>query len=618
MYLSVECILAAMEKLRSIHPFFGITFLSCKANALHVGASQEYSMDSNNKLFMNMYHRLDPLSAWYYQPYRSNSNTRFWVRFDYPSSGLQALNTQTFRNAFLHEPKTWGWQNDYVSILEGLLNQNKKSAKLPIAGLAIWLFRNVEWKSDVDVKHLTECFLSTFKITRAERECLFVDDTCEFINSNIQLLQDNCITWDNLRCHITPPPDAEPDRGASLSFLNLVNVGPAVSLTFEPGSRLNIITGDNGLGKSFLMECAWWALTGKWADAPAIPFGANKGGRSLIEYAYANAKKHDASKSTSSFDPKLAMWSRKEKLPSVPGLIVYARVDGSYAVWEPIRQDSYVFSRTDVWDGMDKDIEGLIRDWVRWQSTPGKYPFDKLMHVLKRISPPDMGELQSGEPTRMLSDAREIPTIIHPYGAIPITHTSAGVRRIVTLAYLIVWAWYEHTTRANLTETTAERRMVILVDELEAHLHPKWQRTILPALTDIQSLLADELNIQFIISTHSPLVLASAETVFDEITDKLFNMFANEDTGFAELEEKKFIKYGRVDSWLTSPIFNLNQARSQQAEEAINKAKEIQIEKEPAYDDISDTHQLLLRTLAETDPFWSRWLYFAESNGIEI
>jgi hypothetical protein len=299
-------------------------------------------------------------------------------------------------------------------------------------------------------------------------------------------------------------------------------------------------------------------------------------------------------------------------------LIVYARVDGSYAVWEPIKQDSYVFSRTDVWDGISGEIEGLIRDWVRWQSTPEKYPFDKLMHVLKRISPPDMGELQSGEPTRMLSDAREIPTIIHPYGAIPVTHTSAGVRRIVTLAYLIVWAWHEHTIRAMLTETTVERRMVILVDELEAHLHPKWQRAILPALIDIQSLLADELNIQFIISTHSPLVLASADTVFDEAIDKLFNMFANEDTGFAELEEKDFIKYGRVDSWLTSPIFNLNQARSQQAEEAINRAKKIQIEREPAYDDISNTHQLLLRTLAETDTFWSRWLYFAESNGVKI
>lgn len=619
MYLSLKCILKALEALRTIHPFFGITFLSCKLNSLPVGKQETYQMDAKNKSFMDAYHKIAPLSNWYYQPYKSNDRTRFWVRFDYASSGLQALNTQTFGGTFLHSStKTWGWQNNYVSILEKLLEKNTGAVKLPLCSLSIWFFRDIEQERSVDIEYIVKRFITDFKITSEEQEYLFIDDTSEFTNSEFNLFQDDKISWDNLKGSVVSPPDAEPDRGAALSFLKLDNVGPAVSLTLEPGSRLNIITGDNGLGKSFLMECAWWALTGKWPDAPAMPFGANKGARSSISYAYANTGKRDDSKAISSFDPKLAMWPRSKKTPSVPGLIVYARVDGSYAVWEPTKQDSYVFSRADVWDGVSGKIEGLIRDWVKWQSTPEKYPFDKLMQVLKRISPPDMGELQTGEPTRMLNDAREIPTIIHPYGVIPVTHTSAGVRRIVTLAYLTVWAWHEHTVRAALTGTTVERRMVILVDELEAHLHPKWQRTILPALIDIQSLLADELNVQFIISTHSPLVLASAETVFNATTDRLFNMFANEDTGFAELENKDFIKYGRVDSWLTSPIFNLKQARSQQAEEAISKAKKIQIEKNPVYDDVFSTHQLLLQTLAETDPFWTRWLYFAENNGVAL
>ncbi|WP_218969708.1 hypothetical protein, partial [Candidatus Synechococcus spongiarum] len=28
--------------------------------------------------------------------------------------------------------------------------------------------------------------------------------------------------------------------------------------------RLNLSIGDNGLGKSFLLDVAWWALTRKW------------------------------------------------------------------------------------------------------------------------------------------------------------------------------------------------------------------------------------------------------------------------------------------------------------------------------------------------------------------
>lgn len=35
-------------------------------------------------------------------------------------------------------------------------------------------------------------------------------------------------------------------------------------MEMELGTRLNLITGDNGLGKSFLLDVAWWALTRKW------------------------------------------------------------------------------------------------------------------------------------------------------------------------------------------------------------------------------------------------------------------------------------------------------------------------------------------------------------------
>ncbi len=42
---------------------------------------------------------------------------------------------------------------------------------------------------------------------------------------------------------------------------------------------------------------------------------------------------------------------------------------------------------------------------------------------------------------------------------------------------------------------------IVLIDEIELHLHPKWQMTVLDALSSIFP------NIQFIITTHSPLVI---------------------------------------------------------------------------------------------------------------
>lgn len=51
---------------------------------------------------------------------------------------------------------------------------------------------------------------------------------------------------------------------------------------------------------------------------------------------------------------------------------------------------------------------------------------------------------------------------------------------------------------------------IVMIDEIETHLHPKWQREILPLLSKIFP------NIQFFVATHSPQIVASvsSESVF--------------------------------------------------------------------------------------------------------
>ncbi len=39
-----------------------------------------------------------------------------------------------------------------------------------------------------------------------------------------------------------------------LKHLKLANVGPSSAMELEFGERLNLITGDNGLGESFLLD----------------------------------------------------------------------------------------------------------------------------------------------------------------------------------------------------------------------------------------------------------------------------------------------------------------------------------------------------------------------------
>ena len=51
----------------------------------------------------------------------------------------------------------------------------------------------------------------------------------------------------------------------------------------------------------------------------------------------------------------------------------------------------------------------------------------------------------------------------------------------------------------------ALRRGVVMVDEIDLHIHPAWQRTIIPVLSKALR------NIQFIFTTHSPLVVGTLE-----------------------------------------------------------------------------------------------------------
>lgn len=56
-----------------------------------------------------------------------------------------------------------------------------------------------------------------------------------------------------------------------------------------------------------------------------------------------------------------------------------------------------------------------------------------------------------------------------------------------------------------LLENPLEGRGIVLIDEIELHLHPKWQQEV------ILNLRSAFPNIQFIITTHSPIVLSTIE-----------------------------------------------------------------------------------------------------------
>lgn len=205
---------------------------------------------------------------------------------------------------------------------------------------------------------------------------------------------------------------------------------------------------------------------------------------------------------------------------------------------------------------------GLIEDWVAWERD-GDDRFAELTEVLRVLST-GSEELRPGKPQRVsIGDARVFPTLRLPYGTEPIQHVSAGVQRVISLAYLLVWSWHEHIETAKLTGERPTTSVIFLFDEIEAHLHPRWQRSLLPSLLDVVGALSGAQGVQLIGATHSPLLCSSVETMVSDETDHLFTFDLVKDGRSWDVVFKRapWEPIGDVDAWLRSDLFDLSSTR---------------------------------------------------------
>ena len=426
-----------------------------------------------------------------------------------------------------------------------------------------------------------------------------------------------------------------------ISELKLHHIGPVPELTAEFGKRLNVITGDNGLGKTFLLDACWYALTRTWAGGDKGVFlpvpETSKSRVPAIEYSVIGKTRKPAG-NRAEFQFKSQTWTTKQARPPMPGLVIYARIDGGFSVWDPARNywhnnestsrrpDAYHFTNDHVWNGLEqgdgnrKDYlcNGLIRDVDSWHSKSNG-SISLLQEVLEALSSNDSERLRIGESVRVcLDDVRDTPTLVMPYGPVPVTQAAAGMRRVLGLAYLLVWAWEEHQKAADLQKEAPTDRIVLLFDEIEAHLHPKWQRVFLPALLKVVDRLllkCKAKSIQFIVTTHAPLVLGSVESTWDDSKDQLFDLDlveSNHGKPTVRFSNLVFAKHGSAENWLESESFDLSSAYAPAAEKAIERADALMLKhpepgKAPLVE-IEDVHAELLMALGGDDEYMPYWL----------
>ena len=102
------------------------------------------------------------------------------------------------------------------------------------------------------------------------------------------------------------------------------------------------------------------------------------------------------------------------------------------------------------------------------------------------------------------TDEDQIMIDLENSGLMPFNYLSDGYRNMVAMVADIA----HRASRLNPhfgTTAAKETSGVVLIDEIDLHLHPKWQRRV---VGDLQSAFP---RIQFIATTHSPFILQSLE-----------------------------------------------------------------------------------------------------------
>ena len=176
-----------------------------------------------------------------------------------------------------------------------------------------------------------------------------------------------------------------------------------------------------------------------------------------------------------------------------------------------------------------------------------------LLKVMEEGEVTDLEVIAPSLPGR--GSPRQGVRFLTPYGWVRLRDMSLGYQTLVVwLTDLADKLFVRYPESKNPLAEPA----IVLIDEIDLHLHPSWQRKLLKSLSEIFT------NTQFIATAHSPLVVQAA-------TDAEANVVLLKREGDQTIVSQNpvDVRGWRVDQILTSTFFNLETARSVETEKKL-------------------------------------------------
>lgn len=170
--------------------------------------------------------------------------------------------------------------------------------------------------------------------------------------------------------------------------------------------------------------------------------------------------------------------------------------------------------------------------------------------------------LMLDESVSSISSGDEGLTVRGPWGTTPLFSLSDGYRS--TAQWVIDYiGWQIHADRFDFDNGSGG---ILLIDELEQHLHPRWQRQI------VQRLRRQFPTTQIFSTTHTPLVAAGVV----DLDDAMIVRLEKEDEEItAHIVDKEKLKGKRADQILASEAFGLVTSRTPGSTDDLNRYVEL-------------------------------------------
>jgi hypothetical protein len=384
-------------------------------------------------------------------------------------------------------------------------------------------------------------------------------------------------------------------KGA-LKRLTLDNIGPFDHLELDLDPSWNILLGDNGVGKSNVLKAIAVAICGRDARAYAnrlIKVGKTQGSILL-----------ETDRGTT-YRTELLRGGVAEVI-SVPGRPLEA--EGWLAIgFPPSRMFSWArpqspearVQRRPSPEDLLPLIQGVpdprmdkLKQWLLnldyWIKGAGdkeeeRQRFESLREEFFNVS----RKLAIG--TEVKYGGIEPQTfevkVTTSDGTLPLEAISQGTAALIGWVGILVQRLYEvpDSSTAPLTSKPLERYALVLIDELDAHMHPAWQQAVIPLLKEIFP------NVQFLATTHSPFLAVGRRA------SEIVRLRRDPVTGRAigEAVEHDTIKMG-VANVLTSYLFGLDSSLDYNLQQALLRKRSLSVKP-----DLNESERAELAILSE-------------------